>query len=66
MYAAAIASPLAVPAAALTPGSISLSFSSQDVCYKVRLDNGLYKEAVPEDEISGQVTSDMGDLFGEW
>ena len=36
-----------------------------DVCYKVRLDNGLFKEAVPEDEISGQVTSDMGDLFGE-
>lgn len=37
-----------------------------DVCYKVKLDNGLFKEAVPEDEISGQVTSDMGDLFGEW
>lgn len=37
-----------------------------DVCYKVKLDNGLYKEAVPEDEISGNVTSDMGDLFGDW
>lgn len=37
-----------------------------DVCYKVRLDNGLFKEAVPEEEISGQVTSDLGDLFGEW
>lgn len=37
-----------------------------DVCYKIKLDNGLYKEAVAEDEISDQVTSDMGDLFGEW
>ena len=37
-----------------------------DVCYKVKLDNGLFKEAVPEDDISGAVTSDMGDLFGEW
>ena len=37
-----------------------------EVCYKVKLDNGMYKEAVPEDEISGAVTSDMGDLFGEW
>ena len=35
-------------------------------CYKVKLDNGLFKEAVPEDEISGEVTSDMGDLFGGW
>lgn len=37
-----------------------------EVCYKVKLDNGLYKEAVPEDEISDKVTSDMGDLFGDW
>ena len=37
-----------------------------DTCYKVKLDNGLYKEAVPEDEISDKVTSDMGDLFGDW
>ena len=37
-----------------------------EVCYKVKLDNGLHKEAVPEDEISGEVTSDMGDLFGGW
>ena len=37
-----------------------------DVCYKIKLDNGLFKEAVPEEEISGQVTSDLGDLFGEW
>ena len=37
-----------------------------EVCYKVKLDNGLYKEAVPEDEISDKVSSDMGDLFGEW
>ena len=37
-----------------------------DTCYKVKLDNGLFKEAVPEDEISGEVTSDMGDLFGGW
>ena len=34
-----------------------------DVCYKVKLDNGLFKEAVPEDEISAAVSSDMGDLF---
>lgn len=26
-----------------------------DVCYKVKLDNGLFKEAVPEEEISSQV-----------
>ena len=37
-----------------------------DVCYKIKLDNGLYKEAVPEDDISADLTSDMGDLFGEW
>ena len=37
-----------------------------DVCYKVKLDNGLYKEAVPEEEISGAVTSDMGDIFDGW
>ena len=37
-----------------------------DVCYKIRLDNGLCKEAVPEDDISGELTSDMGDLFGDW
>ena len=38
--------------------------TSRQVCYKVRLDNGLSKEAVPEEDISGEVTSDMGDLFG--
>ena len=48
-------------------GTIVLGFEGVfDVCYKVKLDNGMYKEAVPEEEISGAVTSDMGDLFGEW
>ena len=48
-------------------GTIVAGFESVfEVCYKVKLDNGMFKEAVPEDEISGAVTSDMGDLFGEW
>ena len=37
-----------------------------DVLYKVKLDNGLYKEAVPEEDISAQVTGDVGDLFDGW
>ena len=47
-----------------SPATIEDAFEGVfDVCYKVKLDNGLFKEAVPEDEISAAVSSDMGDLF---
>lgn len=36
-----------------------------DVMYKVMLDNGLCKEAVPEEEISAE-TCDVGSLFDDF
>ena len=33
-----------------------------DVLYKVKLDNGLFKEAVPEEDLSEQCC-EVGDLF---
>ena len=48
---------------AFSPGTIVLGFEGAlDVLYKVRLDNGLFKEAVPEEDLSEQ-TCDVGDLF---
>lgn len=48
-----------------SPGTIVGVFEGVlDTMYRVKLDNGLYKEAVPEDEISDKVTGDLGDLFG--
>jgi hypothetical protein len=50
-----------------SPGYIVAGFEGVfDVCYKVKLDNGLFKEAVPEEEISEKVTGDVGDLFDGW
>jgi len=50
-----------------SPGYIVCGFEGVfDVLYKVKLDNGLYKEAVPEEDISAQVTGDVGDLFDGW
>ena len=50
-----------------SPGYIVCGFEGVfDVLYKLKLDNGLYKEAVPEEDISAQVTGDVGDLFDGW
>ncbi len=51
---------------AMSPGTIMSAFQGVfDVMYRVQLDNGLYKEAVPEEEIS-EATCDVGSLFDEW
>ena len=50
-----------------SPGYIVCGFEGVfDVCYKVKLDNGLFKEAVAEEDISAAVTGDVGDLFDGW
>ena len=48
---------------AFSPGTIIEGFEGVlDVHYKVQLDNGLFKEAVPEEELSEQCC-EVGDLF---
>ena len=48
---------------ALSAGTVVCGFEGVlDVLYKVRMDNGLFKEAVPEEEISGECC-EVGDLF---
>jgi hypothetical protein len=36
-----------------------------DVLYKIQMDNGMFKQAVPEEEIS-EARCDVGDLFDGW
>ena len=48
---------------AFSPGTVVLGFEGVlDVMYKVQLDNGLFKEAVPEEELSAELC-EAGDLF---
>jgi hypothetical protein len=48
---------------AYSPGTIVCGFEGVlDVMYKVQLDNGLFKEAVPEEDISDKCC-EVGDLF---
>ena len=48
---------------AFSPGTVVMGFEGVfDVMYKVKLDNGLFKEAVPEEELSEELC-EPGDLF---
>ena len=48
---------------AYSPGTVVLGFEGVlDVMYKVQLDNGLFKEAVPEEDLSEELC-EPGDLF---
>ena len=48
---------------AFSPGTVVMGFEGVfDVLYKVKLDNGLFKEAVPEEDLSEQCC-EVGDLF---